>query len=108
MAVVLPDGTCPAISYMHEVRCEAKFQARFQALTQATLRSPEFYRSLGDGVWEIKVEDGPGRRVFGRWEGKVFVVTHGANKPKPKAVVKEVGRANRLFAHWKEDEVELT
>ena len=105
VAVVLEDGTCPATAYMHSVKCEAKFQARFQTLAQVgTLRVPEFMRHLSDGVFEIKVEDGPGRRVFGQWKGRAFVVTHGVDKPKPKAIAKEIDRTHRLFAYWNEKE----
>jgi len=104
IAIVLSDGTCPSIRYMRQTRCEARFDARFRALAQAMLHCPDFYRPLGDGVFEVKVDQGPGRRVFGCWEGKVFVVTHGADKPKPKAVPREVGRALRLFSYWKESE----
>lgn len=107
MAVVKDDGSCPATDYMEKVRCKAKFEARFKRLGAfGWLRSPEHMRKIkdSDDVWEIKVSDGPGRRVYGCFEGNVFVITHGRNKPPDKKVAGEAKKARRTFEDWKKHE----
>jgi len=105
VAVRLVDGTCPATDYLCDIRCRARFQVRFDILAQrGTLKTPELMRRLGGEVWEVKVADGPGRRAFGCWYGKVFVVTHAADKPKSGLVSTEIRRANQLFAYWRRQE----
>jgi len=86
---------------MEQVGCRARFQARFIRLTTTGgLANPEMMRRIDDRVWEIKVDQGPGRRVYGCYQQRVFVLTHGTNKPKPSGVKREAGRALKIFNYW--------
>lgn len=88
--------------------CAAQFEAKFQALVlRGRLANPDQMRPLGGvtwKVWEIKVNQGPGRRVYGCWRGRIFVLTHGGNKPRARRVAVEVARAERLYEGWLEEE----
>jgi len=103
VVAVVVDETCYAVEYMTAVKCRPRFDARFRTLAQVgKLRNPDYMRKLEGEVWEIKVDQGPGRRIYGCWQGRVFVLTHGSDKPKK--VAGEVRRAERIFAGWKSKE----
>jgi putative component of toxin-antitoxin plasmid stabilization module len=90
---------------MKQARCKAQFEARFQVLAlRGRLANPDQMRKLGGRVWEVKVNQGPGRRIYGCWDGKVFVLTHGGNKPRARGVATEVARAERLYDSWFQEE----
>lgn len=104
-AVETKDGTCPAEDFLKslEVRAQAKFWARFEVLSQTgTLRTPDFMRVLqvpgSPRVYEVKVDHGPGWRLYLIRQGVTWYATHGSKKPKDRKVADEVKKARDIFA----------
>lgn len=104
-AVELEGGSCPAEDFLKslERRAQAQFMARFEALSQTgTLRTPDFMRVLqvpgSPKVYEIKVNHGPGWRLYLIRLGTSWYATHGCKKPKDRKVAKEAEKARDVFA----------
>lgn len=104
-AVELKDGACPADDFLKslETRARAQFKARFEALSQTgTLRTPDFMRVLqvtgSPKVYEIKVDHGPGWRLYLIRLGTSWYATHGCKKPKDRTVAKEAEKSRVVFA----------
>lgn len=104
-AVELEGGSCPAEDFLKslDTRARAQFRARFEALSQTgTLRNPDFMRVLrvpgSPKVSEIKVDHGPGWRLYLIRLGTSWFATHGSKKPKERKVAKEVERSRVVFA----------
>lgn len=102
-------GGAPALEYLEELdaAAQAAFKGRFEHLcAQGWLRAPEYMRLLATDekppkVWEIKVDKGPGHRLYVVRHGVDWAATHGGIKPKPKLVRAEVTRARAFFEEWK-------
>lgn len=56
----------------------------------------------GETVLEIKVDEGPGRRLYGFRRGTVFIATHGTDKQKPNRLMTEITRAQQYYKGWRE------
>jgi putative component of toxin-antitoxin plasmid stabilization module len=101
------DGTCPSEVFLTKLGApeQTAFRARLERLTTVGyLRSPEQFRRLNvpgePSVSEIKVDKGPGWRLYvvtitGEW-----VATHGGKKPKDKRVPAEADKARQIFREW--------
>jgi putative component of toxin-antitoxin plasmid stabilization module len=79
-----------------------QFKARFEAIAAVgTLRTPEMGRWIeGSGkpkIFEIKVDHGPGYRLYAIRHGKDWFVTHGSKKPKDRRVAHEAERARDIY-----------
>ena len=78
---------------MKDERGRAIIRAR---LRQVSVGSLGDWRSVGDGVLELRVHFGPGYRIyFGREDTDVIVLSGGEKKSQ----VKDIGRAK---TYWKE------
>ena len=91
--------------------CDARVQARFRRyLTRIkdgqSIKSPEAIRHLrtvssgslaGARVYELKVHDGPGWRLYIVKYHSRWYVTHGRKKPKDKLVPAEIEKALTIF-----------
>lgn len=87
-----------------EMQAQVQFRARMRKLSSAgRLRSPHEWRHLGDGVYELKVDAGPGYRLYALRDGSDWTCTHGTKKPKPKKVQAEVARAIQIFGRHVEE-----
>jgi putative component of toxin-antitoxin plasmid stabilization module len=107
IGVRLPNESCPSEDFLAGLNTagQTQFKARFERLTQiGYLRNPDQMRPLhvaGEPkVWEIKVPDGPGRRLYVVRVQMTWVATHGSDKPSEKLVSNEVHRARTIFEEW--------
>lgn len=101
--VVDEGGVCEAEDFLRalDMPAQTKFQARFERLTAVGyLRSPDEMRRLqvagSPEVQEIKVNHGPGYRLYVIRHGLDWLATHGAKRPKDKNVPTEVAKARKL------------
>jgi putative addiction module killer protein len=57
------------------------------------------HRSVGGGVWEIRIHEGPGYRVYYGEDGpKIVLLLCGGDK---KTQRKDIGKAQRLWADYR-------
>ncbi|AXH48373.1 RelE-like toxin [Gordonia phage Floral] len=105
VVAVVEEGACEVEQFLADLpeRARAQFFVRFRMYCEhGRLRNPDQMRKLQvdtdrPPVHEIKVPDGPGYRLFGIEEAGKFVATHGAKKPKEKALRKHVNRARSTY-----------
>lgn len=109
VAVILPDGSCPAEEFLEEVRI-AQFDSRIEAYcAMGSLRTPIFMNKASSDkekptVWEIKADKGPGYRLYGVRLDRRFVATHGGRKRKSAGLKQEVERARAIYREWQEQQ----
>ena len=102
-------GDSPAHDFLGglDVNGQTGFKSRLEVLaSQGYLRSPEYMRELSTSgrpkVFEIKVDKGPGYRLYVIRHHRNWVATHGGTKPKKRSVAVEADLARRLFEEWKQ------
>ncbi|MFL0158588.1 hypothetical protein [Mycobacteroides chelonae] len=105
IVAVVRDGVCDVEQFLSALpdRAKAQFKARFERYCQVGhLRSPDEWRRLQADderplVYELKISHGPGYRLFGIVEGRVFVATHGVKKPKESDLKRHAKKAREVF-----------
>lgn len=111
VGIIGGDGICASYAYIASLNAadQAQFKSKFERYTQVGyLKSPDEMRILSEGadvtvrVHEIKTRNG--HRLFGVQEGSRFVASHGARKPKRKAVNGHVQRARSAYEEAKSRE----
>lgn len=99
---VIRNGECEVDDFLSALppRAKSQFQTRFERYCEVGfLRNPDQMRRIDvderkPHVYEIKVPDGPGYRLFGIVEASgLFVATHGAPKPKQSALKSHVTKS---------------
>jgi putative addiction module killer protein len=81
---------------LQDDRAKAKIALRIDRLM---LGNPGVTRSVGGGVVEMKIDYGPGYRVyFGKHGSKVVIILCGGTK---KGQSVDIERAKRIFDAWK-------
>lgn len=110
VVLLVTGGRDDAESFL--LSCEKRVQSRFRRYLERLrdghlLQSPEFIRHLetvdagsckGAQVFELKVHEGPGWRLYIIRFGDKWYVTHGRKKPKDKLVAQEVAKSIAIFA----------
>lgn len=103
----MPDGSCPAGEFFDglDARAKAKMSGVMERLAAvgkiANSEAMHKVSSPGSAVYELKVHDGPGYRMYGCYRGKNrFLVTHGRKKPSNKEVAGEAKRARSMIEEW--------
>ena len=75
-------GESPFIKWLTALR-DRNSHARISArLNRVKLGSLGDAKALGDGVYELKIDYGPGYRVYFGWDGKVLVILLGGGTKK--------------------------
>ncbi len=82
---------------------KAKVNARIRRLTLGNLGS---YRNLAAGISELKVDHGPGYRVYYTVKKQTLVVLLCAGDKSSQA--NDIALARRIAAQWSEDDEETT
>ncbi|MGK7924811.1 MAG: type II toxin-antitoxin system RelE/ParE family toxin [Spirulina sp.] len=75
------DGSSPFLEWRNSLRdrkAKAKITARLDRVAEGNLGD---YRSVGDGVWELKINYGPGYRLyFGQLGSTIVLLLWGGDK----------------------------
>lgn len=82
---------------LRDVQVRARIQARVRRLA---LGNPGQYRALRGGVCEMKIDYGPGYRVYYTMRGKLLVVLLCAGDKSTQD--KDIKAAERIAKDWKE------
>jgi putative component of toxin-antitoxin plasmid stabilization module len=104
LGVVLESGACPTLDFLNDLspKASTKMKATIEKLIQdGQITNREIFRKLQiDGqpaVWEMKVHEGPGYRLFCIQSGTDWYATHGCRKPSDRRLPFEVGAARKCF-----------
>lgn len=86
-------GDCPYEEWfrdLHDRKAQARIQARIKRLERGLFGTCE---PVGEGVMELKVDYGPGYRVYyARWGKTIIVLVGGGDKSTQDADIKEAKR----------------
>ncbi len=92
------DARCPYVEWRDEldVRTQAILAARISRLEAG---NPGHVESLGDGLRELKIDVGPGYRIyFGNAHGQLVIVLAGGSK---RHQSKDIAEAKVFWKDWK-------
>src|SRR5258706_16058968 len=95
-----PDGRSPFRDWLSglDVPTRARVQARVLRFETGNLGD---HKSVGDGVWEARLDFGPGYRLyFGRIGQTVVLLLLGGDK---RSQTRDIERAKRLWANYMKD-----
>jgi len=101
---VVEEEACQVCEWLESLddAAQTAFRSRFEHLCDTgRLRSPQAWRALDDGVFEVKVHTGPGYRLYMLRDGFDFTATHGRPKPKDSKVKAEVKKATEIFDRYR-------
>ena len=86
---VTPDGKSPYREWLNSLDNQAK--ARIQArIFRFELGNLGDHKSVGKGVWEARIQFGPGYRVyFGKAEGRIILLLFGGDKSTQRRDIKK-------------------
>ena len=76
----IPNGTEPFTEWFNsrDTRTQERIQARLDSVSTGNLG---VYRSVGDGVWELKLNFGPGYRIYyGEVDDTIVLLLCGGDK----------------------------
>jgi putative addiction module killer protein len=99
----LPDGRTPFLKWLNDLR-DRQARQRIQVRI-ARLRLGNFgqTRSLGEGVHELKVDYGPGYRIyFGRDGEALVILLSGGDKTTQNEDIKE---AKQYWARYRQEQI---
>ena len=93
------DGTCPFaewLDYLRDTRAVDKIEKRLKRVASGNLGD---YRFVGEGVCELKIDYGPGYRVyFGQISSKIVLLLCGGDKSSQEQDI------HRAKEYWKDYE----
>jgi putative addiction module killer protein len=88
-------------AWLHGVRDKQTRNAISARLVRLAGGNPSDVKSVGGGVWELRIDFGPGYRVYYARRGlNLLLILCGGIKSTQTA---DISHANRLAAEWKED-----
>ena len=88
---------------LKDIRARAIIRARIERVRLGNLGD---YKSVGEGVFELRVSFGPGYRVYLGQDGPVIVVLLcGGEKRSQK---RDIAKAKLLWAEYKNERIELS
>ena len=94
---VASNGDCPFRDFLDDLEHQAAFgyiTARIARLRQGAFGD---WKSLGDGMGELRVHHGPGYRIYFGIDGEQLVLLCGGKKNRQK---RDIAAANRFWRHY--------
>jgi putative addiction module killer protein len=99
----LPDGSCPYLTWfqgLKDKQAKQKIQAR---LARLRLGNCGHTRSLGEGVHEMKIDFGPGYRIyFGQYGNQLVILLCGGDKHSQN---KDIKSAKEYWKNYKKERI---
>lgn len=96
----LPNGTVPFTEWFNSIRdtkTSNRIQARLDSVEVGTLGE---YGFVGDGVWELKLDFGPGYRIYyGQVDNTIILLLCGGDKSSQN---RDIKRAKDYWVEFKE------
>jgi len=99
IAIVLDDGTCPFRDWLNDLKDRSLMQAVLSRITRVRDGNFGDYKSIGDGVFELRIPKGPGLRVYyGLEESQLVVLIGGGDKGSQQ---QDIQTAKKLWKRYK-------
>jgi putative addiction module killer protein len=95
-----PAGKIPVQEWLSSIKDKLTQAILYKRIRQAGLGQFGKTRNVGDGVWELKIDYGPGYRVYyGVHDDKLILILIGGSKRTQTADIK---KARGYWNEWKE------
>ena len=93
-------GKAPAQEWLASIKDKLTQAILYKRIRQAGLGQFGKTKSLGEGVWELKIDHGPGYRVYyGIHKDELILILIGGSK---RTQVSDIKKAHLYWAEWKE------
>ena len=87
------DGNAPFYEWHLSLKDRKAASIVLNRIDRLKIGNPGYCRDLADGVWEMKIDFGPGYRIYFARSGKtVYLLLAGGDKSTQKADIKEAKR----------------
>lgn len=99
--LALEDGTCPFEEWLDgikDIKTSATIDARLARVEAGALGDHE---NVGSGVWELKIDLGPGYRIYYAEHDQIIVVLLGGGIKKSQRA--DIAKARDLWEKYKND-----
>lgn len=94
-----PTGFEPARAWLLSVKDKMTQAILFKRIRQAGLGNLGAHRSVGKGVLELKINYGPGLRIyFGTYKDELILILAGGDKSSQK---KDIQKAQAYWLNWR-------
>lgn len=93
-------GRVPFMDWLHGLRDSRTRAILRNRLERFAEGNPGHWRSVGQGVFELKIDCGPGYRIYFGWEGPhVIILLNGGDK---KSQTQDIHEAQNFWQDYKE------
>jgi putative addiction module killer protein len=95
-----PAGKAPARDWLSSIKDKLTQAILYKRIRQAGLGQFGKTRNVGDGVWELKIDYGPGYRVYYGIHGDELILILMAGSKRTQAA--DIKKAQAYWNEWKE------
>lgn len=95
-----PDGRMPFQEWFDDLYDDHLIRAVMRRINRLSAGNFGDHRSLGEGLFELRIHDGPGLRIYyGHVGSRVVIVLSGGDKSRQ---LKDIHRAHMYWRNYKE------
>ncbi len=98
-----PAGKEPAKEWLSSIKDKLTQAILYKRIRQAGLGQFGKTRNVGDGVWELKIDYGPGYRVYYGIHGDELILILTAGSKRTQAA--DIKKARAYWIEWKETNI---
>lgn len=95
-----PAGNAPAQEWLSAIKDKLAQAILYKRIRQAGLGQFGKTRNVGDGVWELKIDYGPGYRVYYGIQGDELILILMAGSKRTQTA--DIKKARAYWIEWKE------
>jgi putative addiction module killer protein len=97
----MSSGKAPAKDWLNSIKDKLTQAILFKRIRQASLGNFGDHKSIGHGVFEMRVDYGPGFRIYyGIHNDEIILLLMGGSK---KTQTNDIEKAKTYWASWQED-----